>query len=139
MNYNMHVETLDGTIIDVPPTLDIKYPNQMNSFAEGLAKGDTNPQVYISVWKHDKGEVRKKFYSDACWSLETFALEMFEQMCREHDWYYEYSDDHNVWKRGRVAYSNLQSKYQWMLTKCPDAANVIWEMHNPFLKNKEHV
>lgn len=133
----MHVETLDGTIVDIPPTLDIKYPNQMNSFAEGLAKGDKNPQVYISVWKHDKGEVRNKYYSQPCWELETFALEMFEQMCKQMDWYYDYSDDHNVWTRGRDAYARLQSKYQWMLTKYPEATKAIWETHNPFLKNKE--
>jgi hypothetical protein len=64
---------------------------------------------------------------------------MFEKLCKEHDWYYEYSDDHRVWSKGRDDYGRLQAKYQWMLTKCPEAANAIWEMHNPFLKNKEHV
>lgn len=23
------------------------------------------------------------------------------EMCKYHDWYYEYSDDHSVWCRGR--------------------------------------
>jgi len=29
------------------------------------------------------------------------------------DWFYEYSDDHSVWKRGQEAYENIQrKKYQ---------------------------
>ena len=136
MDYNMHVETLDGTIIDIPPTLDIKYPHQMNNFAELLAKGDKNPQVYISVWKHDKGETRNKYYSEACWGLETFALEMFEQMCKKMDWYYDYSDDHSVWTRGRDSYNQLLRKYTWMETKYPEAAKAIWESHCPFGKKE---
>ena len=136
MDYNMHVETLDGTIIDFPPALDIKTPNRMYSFAEGLAKGEKNPQVYIAVWKHDKGEVRHKYYSEACWELETFALEMFEKMCKEHDWYYEYSDDHNVWTRGRAASDRINRKFSWMKTKYPEAAKAIWESYCPFGKKE---
>lgn len=28
-------------------------------------------------------------------------LEKFEEMLKNHDWYYEYSDDHGVWQAGR--------------------------------------
>ena len=28
-------------------------------------------------------------------------LEVFEQKCKSHDWFYEYSDDHSVWQRGK--------------------------------------
>lgn len=27
----------------------------------------------------------------------------FWQLCRQHDWYYAYSDDHRVWLRGEEA------------------------------------
>jgi len=125
--YNMHVERLDGSIVEMAEYLNIKYPSQMDTIAATWAKTSTDPQVYITVWKHNKGEVRKKFYSDACWELETFALEMFEQMCKAHDWYYDYSDDHTVWKRGRESEAKLISKYNWMKTRYPAATEEIWK------------
>jgi hypothetical protein len=129
MSYNMYVERLDGTVVDHPAT--VKYPSHLNDYAKSLCIAHADPQVYITVWKHDKGEVRKKYYSEACWELETFALEMFEQMCKEHDWYYDYSDDHNVWKRGRFSESKLLSKYNWVKSRYPAAAEAIWDMHCP--------
>jgi tRNA G26 N,N-dimethylase Trm1 len=27
-------------------------------------------------------------------------LEILEEKLQQHDWYYQYSDDHRVWKRG---------------------------------------
>lgn len=29
-------------------------------------------------------------------------LQRLKQLLKEHDWYYNYSDDHNVWKRGET-------------------------------------
>lgn len=29
-------------------------------------------------------------------------LENFEALLKNHDWYFEYSDDHRVWQAGRV-------------------------------------
>jgi hypothetical protein len=130
------IKKLDGTVVEIPAGVAQQYPYQVRAYAEQLAKQDTDPQVYVVEMQFRDNVVVNKVYSDACWNLESFALEMFEQMCKDHDWYYEYSDDHNVWTKGRVAYARLQSKYQWMLTKCPEAANVIWESTNPFLKEK---
>lgn len=28
-------------------------------------------------------------------------LEVLEQKCQSHDWFYNYSDDHRVWQRGK--------------------------------------
>ena len=28
-------------------------------------------------------------------------LEDFEELLKKHDWYYDYSDDHRIWQRGR--------------------------------------
>ena len=137
LDYDMHIEWLDGTLVTDTKSLDIKYPSQMEEHAAKLAKLCVDPQVFVTVWKHNKGEVRKKFYSDACWGLETFALEMFEKMCKEHDWYYEYSDDHRVWQKGRDAYSKLVSKYAMMDKQYPAATQAIWETYNPFLKSNK--
>jgi hypothetical protein len=125
----MHIERLDGTIVDHPA--EAKYPTWIDNYAKSLCAAHTDPQVYITVWKHEKGEVRKKHYSEACWELETFALEMFDQMCKEHDWYYEYSDDHTVWKRGRAAESNLILKYNWLKKRYPASAEAIWNAYCP--------
>ena len=29
-------------------------------------------------------------------------LETLESLCQSHDWYYAYSDDHRVWKKGTL-------------------------------------
>lgn len=136
-DYNMHIEWLDGTPVTDTELLGIKYPSQLDDYAAKLAKHSIDPQVYVTVWKHDKGEVRKKFYSDACWSIETFALEMFDKLCKEHDWYYEYSDDHRVWQKGKAAYTALSNRYVAMKKQYPGATQAIWETYNPFLKSQK--
>jgi hypothetical protein len=136
MNLDMHIEKLDGGIVYIPPTQPSKFPYQLISFAESLAKKDTEPQVYVVVIKRDGGEERHKYYSDSCWALDTFALEMFEQLCKKHDWYYDYSDDHSVWTRGRDSEARVFSRYNMLLQRYPEAVKTIWEMYNPFLKNK---
>ena len=30
------------------------------------------------------------------------SLEEFIVLCNNHDWFYGYSDDHSVWKRGNI-------------------------------------
>ena len=30
------------------------------------------------------------------------SLEDFTVLCNNHDWTYEYSDDHSVWRRGNI-------------------------------------
>lgn len=39
-------------------------------------------------------------------TLETF--DAFVAKLNVHDWTYEFSDDHNVWKRGQAATADLQ-------------------------------
>lgn len=104
------IETLDGNVVHVPADIPQQYPYQVQSYAEALAKKATDPQVYVFKWTHLKGTVEKRFYSEACWKLETFALEMFDAMCKDMDWYYDYSDDHSVWTRGRDSFSRLTSR-----------------------------
>lgn len=134
---NMHIEKLDGTLVEFPDT--IKYAGQLNDWAVSQLRAKTDPEVYITVWKHSNGEVRKKFYSSACWNIDAFAIEMFESMCKDHDWYFEYSDDHRVWKAGRSSYSELFAKYNGMIKKYPAVTSAIWKMYNPFIKEQEPV
>ena len=36
------------------------------------------------------------------------TLSSFARMLRKHDWFYDYSDDHRVWCKGRDNWSNIQ-------------------------------
>lgn len=53
-------------------------------------------------------------------------MEDYIKALKAHDWYYEYSDDHSVWTRGRaskVALNAMQLVY--------DKAYAIWNQHCP--------
>lgn len=39
------------------------------------------------------------------------------EMLRNHDWYYHYSDDHRVWKRGQERHRNLMLTVESL--ECP--------------------
>ena len=39
----------------------------------------------------------------------TTELKSFYTMLKRHDWYYDYSDDHRVWKEGRENYDRLHT------------------------------
>lgn len=43
-----------------------------------------------------------------------FSLDEFETMCKQHDWYYNYSDDHNVWRRGVASDHKLHQAKVWL-------------------------
>lgn len=136
MKYNMHIEKLDGTVIEHPPT--VMYPGQLESYAEGLAKGDPNPQVYTTIWKHTNGEHQRKHYTNACWDVDTLALEMFDAMCKAHDWYYQYSDDHRVYTAGRDAESRLIARFNGLKRRFPEATLAIWNQYSPKEMQKEN-
>jgi len=109
-----HIEIQDGTI--VKDSTGYQYPYQLQNEAQAMAKSSVDPQVYVFVWLAGEGtaqekEVRKKFFSETCWDLETYALEMFEDMCATHDWYYQYSDDHSVYRKGADAEDRLKRRY----------------------------
>ena len=36
------------------------------------------------------------------------TLQDFYDKCAHHDWYYSYSDDHSVWKRGQAVGKELE-------------------------------
>jgi len=45
---------------------------------------------------------------------------------KSHDWYYDYSDDHSVWKRGVAARDRLRA-----MQKDLDPTGEIWNEHAP--------
>lgn len=40
------------------------------------------------------------------------TLKEFSEACRTHDWYYEYSDDHRVWTRGKNERASINQLYK---------------------------
>ena len=36
------------------------------------------------------------------------TLSGFARMLKKHDWFYDYSDDHRAWTRGRESWKNIQ-------------------------------
>jgi hypothetical protein len=128
MSYDMWVEKIDGTRVEHPE--NIQYPSQLNTWAQATVDVNPEAEVLVTVWKHDKGEVRKKFYNEKCWTIDTIALEWFEKLCQEHDWYYAYSDDHRVWKAGVNADAKLRGRYSYLCkTDVKAAAEAIWERY----------
>lgn len=54
------------------------------------------------------------------------TLDRYRTMLREHDWSFEYSDDHRVWRLGRLAQEQLE-----FLQRELDADCGIWNSIAP--------
>ena len=54
------------------------------------------------------------------------VLDSYINLLRTHDWSYEWSDDHSVWKRG----SDERQVLRQMQTQC-DEDYKIWNEHAP--------
>jgi hypothetical protein len=52
--------------------------------------------------------------------------EKYVQLLKSHDWYYDYSDDHRVWRAGSAAYSQLRG-----MQKNLDPQGEIWNKYAP--------
>lgn len=50
----------------------------------------------------------------------------YRKLLKSHDWYYDYSDDHSVWKRGVAARDRLTG-----LRKQLDTDGSIWNEYAP--------
>lgn len=53
-------------------------------------------------------------------------LDEYTQALQKHDWYFEYSDDHNVWKKGNEAAKKLRAAQTQL-----DPLGTIWNQHAP--------
>ena len=52
--------------------------------------------------------------------------ENYVRLLKSHDWYYDYSDDHSVWRRGNEAHSRLRG-----IQKTIDPTYAHWNEHAP--------
>ena len=55
-------------------------------------------------------------------------MDTFVKALKSHDWYYDYSDDHSVWKQGEAERAQLRMMYRAF-----DAglARNVWNEHAP--------
>ena len=57
----------------------------------------------------------------------------FKEQVKRHDWYFEYSDDHRVWTRGRKALGELKMNHAAL--ECPfDLQTLCKWAHNMILE-----
>lgn len=57
-------------------------------------------------------------------------MEEFEKLLKNHDWYFEYSDDQRVWHAGRTEKGEIQSVFQKLKqTDHRDAAIELYEKY----------
>ena len=40
--------------------------------------------------------------------MTRFTLDELKQLCSAHDWFYSFSDDHKVWKKGSAQISKIR-------------------------------
>jgi hypothetical protein len=50
-----------------------------------------------------------------------------ELRLKHHDWYYNYSDDYSVWKRGEADASRIAA----LVTACGDKGKELFEQYKP--------
>ena len=58
-------------------------------------------------------------------TIET--IEDYEHMLKGFDWYYEYSDDHRVWKKGSEGMRLLRDAQSRL-----DPSKTLWNTHCPY-------
>lgn len=54
------------------------------------------------------------------------AIAAYEQALKDHDWDFEFSDDHSVYQRGHNALARLRRQQREL-----DADGVLWNVHCP--------
>jgi hypothetical protein len=61
------------------------------------------------------------------------TLEQFEQALINHDWFYQYSDDHRVWRAGEAAIERIRSAMSSLQNAgFADQVSALWELHCPW-------
>ena len=84
--------------------------------------GDDKAKEKASVDAADKEKLANKIkYSDSP------EMEEYIKMLKSHDWTYDYSDDHSVWKRGSAEADAIRS-----LGDKVDPDRELYKKHSPF-------
>jgi hypothetical protein len=59
-------------------------------------------------------------------------LKQFSKACQTHDWFYQYSDDHRVWKKGHSQRASINSLHTQLKEHgLGDKATEIFEKYRP--------
>jgi hypothetical protein len=54
-----------------------------------------------------------------------------ERTLQHHDWFYAYSDDGGVWRRGQAAFDQLKRELDDAATISPEWVNTMWDRYAP--------
>jgi len=88
--------------------------------------------------KQDKIDAENKAKDDAKKAATMYAIKHPEEMeeyvklLKSHDWTYDYSDDHSVWRRGADAHKKLRQMSDKL-----DPEHEVWNKYDPFAKKDE--
>ena len=58
----------------------------------------------------------------------------FENLLKHHDWFYAYSDDHRVWRKGQDVEDNIDRLYKSCSKENKEKANLLYKKYNIRLK-----
>lgn len=62
-------------------------------------------------------------------------LKEFEKALRNHDWYYDYSDDGRVWRRGVAEADSIRNMREQLVKDGHQlAVDALWAEHCPWAK-----
>lgn len=62
-------------------------------------------------------------------------LQKFQKFCRYHDWYYDYSDDGRVWRKGLEEQTNIRNMLKTFEGKgLGGVAKEIYDYHAPWTR-----
>jgi hypothetical protein len=53
----------------------------------------------------------------------------FENNLKQHDWYFEYSDDGRVWRAGKEAQGRIRHQRNSLVQVDPERANQLYEKY----------
>ncbi len=67
----------------------------------------------------------------------SLTWENFETVIKLHDWNYDYSDDHSVYKKGYNTENWLKWAYVELCKFDTDKANLIWNRYAPVNRRRE--
>ena len=103
-------------------------PNELGSMNDKMkdvlskVDGDDKAKEKASVDAADKEKLANKIkYSDSP------EMEEYIKMLKSHDWTYDYSDDHSVWKRGSAEAAEIRR-----LGDKVDPDRELYKKHSPF-------
>jgi len=90
-----------------------------------MAHGKEDP-IDVKTW--DVQRRLQKLVQDCQFELKE-PLEQLDELMRQHDWYYNMSDDHRVWVAGRAQWARIEA-YKDLVGE--EAWQSKWQEHCPW-------